>query len=860
MNNLNLTMSFANSAEYVTNTDSFAVYTMVARMLAAEDIIVRWNVRGMGCPASMNYATRVLDVAPIRKDREHMIPGLVLHEIGHFLFSENAAVEGTSGHSIDTDKTRALRAAIKNEDIWNIIEDGYVERRVVAKWPGALKHLRVLYDFQLEMHAKEGPTPDKFCATTVINLLLMNVIGAKWGDRFSYPKFVAPKLLGLLEQARTCFGTPMDRAVLSTKIANEMAKALRPRKAKVVQANVTNGAQPSVESLIEMFEELAATAVEAKRELPPPTVEDVKAIERFNTRQEEAKAQDAVDESLNADSIIAQRAEQPEPTPLPEASEPEAPAPELTAEPEDNAPKTPTTAKSGAGKPSKQAQKDQSPKDDDKEVAPEQPLDGVVEGLEADDEDYAFLEQHISDSKARIIGENRTYLENVMAVEDATPANGADSVRHIPSPAQVLATSETLDILDEKTWAAVNKVSFRQFQAALLKSSSPEAKRMPAIFNKKMITARSAAQLMFQRFTTKANSINIALTKQRPTGVLDPTRAALYKIYDDVFQKRQQAPRQINHAYVVMVDWSSSMDKSSMELFHRIIELVFFAQLANVEIDIWLYTTSGDHLTNVIKEKKPLLQENVMLLGSTFTHVVNTKRHTGDVLNYRLFAMLINAAAERNNHLWRTLMVRGTEHLLGDLNFADGCTHRQRGTNIFEALSFGISQAEKLTAQRKAVLLLTDGEDNGFGSVVGEEGERKMARIPHDLTYDSTGQITRVMYNGANLIDIARAAKAADEIRGRNETRSHKATPLVQVRTLASLLLADEARKQGISIIGVTWGSFISSHMNAWARGNVVRISVPFKDLHSKSLTVYSPVENTFITQITEALLSNIKT
>jgi hypothetical protein len=57
--------------------------------------------------------------------------------------------------------------------------------------------------------------------------------------------------------------------------------------------------------------------------------------------------------------------------------------------------------------------------------------------------------------------------------------------------------------------------------------------------------------------------------------------------------------------------------------------MVFFARLANVELDIWLYTTNdrmvrGEHIESVASK----LRDNTLLTGSIFAQIINTKQHS----------------------------------------------------------------------------------------------------------------------------------------------------------------------------------------------------------------------------------------
>jgi hypothetical protein len=79
--------------------------------------------------------------------------------------------------------------------------------------------------------------------------------------------------------------------------------------------------------------------------------------------------------------------------------------------------------------------------------------------------------------------------------------------------------------------------------------------------------------------------------------------------------------------------------------------------------------------------------------------------------------------------------------------------------------------------------------------------------------------------------------------------------PFKNLRIGASYLVAEDARKNGIPLVGITWGSFTSKPLLLITRDNTIRLNISSKTLLSKNPTTYESVTNTFITKITEALL-----
>ena len=800
------------------DTDRFAVFSELARLLAQEDIIIRWNVRGMDSPAAMNMAGRVLDVAPIKESEEDKIPGLIFHEVAHFKWSQNMAEElKGGGTALNTAKFNKFSNELEDHHIWNLIEDGYSERQMVRKYPGTLKHFRVLFDSQINDFKKTGDL-----AIDTINVLAMNAMGVKWGERYDYSKKLPQELISLLERARTINGTHDERADLANKISRMLLKSVvKETKSKrdgvpTISDEYTINGTPAPQSKKKI--DVGAIIGGLEIELPQMTKKQkIQFGDDLTERDQLAAVQDA--------SYVKPQAEVAVPPP-PQDSIPE---------PKEDEPQKPviTTAEAVISEP-----------EENNEV------------IEWDDkDDVGRLEQFISDNAAMILGTNRYFMEKLV---DANMENGTD--HHIPNYQEIMLTSKVQDIFPENVRTILGTATFNRFES-IMKDGDAEkdAKRLFNAFYKKIAQASSVAQSMFQQFTTKANAKNIALTRYRKTGSLDPTRAALFAIYDDVFQKRQLAPNKINHGYVLMVDWSSSMNDSTMELFHRIIELTHFAQLAKIELEVWLYTTaegltSMAHLESVGSE----IRDNVFLSGSCFTKILNTHQHNPDQILYRLFSLFCAASCVKYMDGIVYAGLRNFDTANRD-SFFNRYDYLQHGTNIFEALTFAKHQVAKMKCERKAIMLMTDGEDAGAWSVKYSKRQSHAENIKDCATVYSTIATDTISHLFMDRVDLFEFAKTAHAQLAAANNKYISINPFKSPRTTASFMVAEEARKNGVAVIGITWGSIISYSLSTITRSNIVRVEIPLSDQRKRNLNVYTPVKNSFITSITEALLSNIR-
>lgn len=249
------------------------------------------------------------------------------------------------------------------------------------------------------------------------------------------------------------------------------------------------------------------------------------------------------------------------------------------------------------------------------------------------------------------------------------------------------------------------------------------------LFEFNLSKAKAQANKMYRYFAGRLNAINLCNRRSQKTGILDPLRSSLFQIYDDIFQKKTIDLKQKNHSYVVMLDWSSSMDESTESLVQRILELTHFAELANVELDINLFTSheyscnnsrdvqnlisSISKIGNAINapfnsDKKQYLNG---LIGrrATVIHVLNTKKHSKvNMLNRLRVLFFLGRLTGQGFGLpvvSRTMM-----------KYID-TVYSQYATCIYEAILYGGRKLMQMGGDRRNLIIMADGSDFHFNEI-----------------------------------------------------------------------------------------------------------------------------------------------
>ena len=313
--------------------------------------------------------------------------------------------------------------------------------------------------------------------------------------------------------------------------------------------------------------------------------------------------------------------------------------------------------------------------------------------------------------------------------------------------------------------------------------------------------AKRVATQIFTKFNMRLQAQNYANTQFKKSGSLDPERCALYQVYDDVFVKEAIEPNQVNNAYSVILDWSGSMNSSVYALVLRIMELTYFAKMANVEIEVWMYTTND----GAVSYKG--CRRNIALTNSKMIKVLNTKQHNQLETETRL------------KHLW--YITRTITNMSPKLQGIDGYTSRYTlsGTNILEGLILGHYVLSKMDAEKKACFLLTDGDDTSvFNVLYRADGGPSKNYAPDAKIY-------------LHGINVSQAYK-----------RNH-------VRASSSAAIAELYAAAGQKTIGIAWNCQ-GAAMDGYAH-NVIRVSTGAQVIEDG----YIHAPNVFVDEVVKNLL-----
>jgi hypothetical protein len=180
------------------------------------------------------------------------------------------------------------------------------------------------------------------------------------------------------------------------------------------------------------------------------------------------------------------------------------------------------------------------------------------------------------------------------------------------------------------------------------------------------------------------------------TGVLDTNKLHGYKYNDDIFRRVATIPDGKNHGFVMILDWSGSMQQDLQYTMKQLFSLTLFCKRVGIPFEVYLFKT-GTGRQNSQKNTGP----NSITFGPFILR---------NVLSSRMNQMMFNNAM---NILWhQTVWHSGSDHMNSTpLNQSILALHEI--VNKFQ---------KKNNVQIASTIIITDGASDTAMSITNEQG------------------------------------------------------------------------------------------------------------------------------------------
>lgn len=150
-----------------------------------------------------------------------------------------------------------------------------------------------------------------------------------------------------------------------------------------------------------------------------------------------------------------------------------------------------------------------------------------------------------------------------------------------------------------------NLVSYKEVSESIRKSSHLE-KDVKTFLNEKSSTITDMV-LAFNRLKNARQKLN---QKKNITGELDFNKVVHYKTEEKIFKSKVVKNRKKNHGFVMLLDFSGSMDDVLDSLSDQIIRLASFCRRVNIPYKVYLFTSGGYYSRSRVTGKSRSLSAN----------------------------------------------------------------------------------------------------------------------------------------------------------------------------------------------------------------------------------------------------------
>lgn len=117
------------------------------------------------------------------------------------------------------------------------------------------------------------------------------------------------------------------------------------------------------------------------------------------------------------------------------------------------------------------------------------------------------------------------------------------------------------------------------------------------VYSKFMLSARRDVNHMAQQFDMRKSAAIYARVQINKTGMLNTGQLHNYKLTDDIFLRQEIAPKGKSHGMVMLLDWSQSMDRITLDTIKQVLVLAQFCRKIQIPFKVFTFTTGSSYRT-----------------------------------------------------------------------------------------------------------------------------------------------------------------------------------------------------------------------------------------------------------------------
>lgn len=199
---------------------------------------------------------------------------------------------------------------------------------------------------------------------------------------------------------------------------------------------------------------------------------------------------------------------------------------------------------------------------------------------------------------------------------------------------------------------------------------------------------------MVKEFEMRKAAATYAKISVARTGVIDTNRLHSYKYNDDIFRRAMTIPKGKNHGFVMLVDWSGSMECNLKSTLKQLYTLVLFCKKVQIPFEVYFFRSYMGACNEDTSSPHSYAKDEIAFNAFALCNILSSR-------------MNINELNEGMRYLWYFSEMRLGVDAMGSTPLNQAILAFDKVVNAFQ---------KKNKVQIVSTIVLTDGDSDGVHS------------------------------------------------------------------------------------------------------------------------------------------------
>ena len=209
---------------------------------------------------------------------------------------------------------------------------------------------------------------------------------------------------------------------------------------------------------------------------------------------------------------------------------------------------------------------------------------------------------------------------------------------------------------------------------------------------------------MVKEFEMKQAATEYRRTSISKTGVLDMNKLHKYRTDEDIFRRVAAVKDGRNHALLMFIDWSGSMQGKMEATVKQTLTLVMFARKVGIPYRVYSFSNSGGILERLGKNEEAMYNRSAGTENSATDHLIPGKLGMHEYFNEKMSSREFNIQVKNIAFLGKSIDYSGLSHPPGH-----GTCSTPLNESIMAATDMVGNFKKETGAEKINAIFLTDG-------------------------------------------------------------------------------------------------------------------------------------------------------